>query len=146
MRRVGLILCAVLICGTAIWAQGPITPAASVTSTVYDGTTPVLPRYVPVDAAISGDNIILPATAAKKIRVLAATLTMTGTAVTIQFQSGAGSAAQPLTGAMGPTAGLTLTLPFNPVGWFEASTNTLLNMSLSGAQSVDGGLVYVLVD
>ena len=146
MRRVGLILYAILLGGGVAWAQGPVTPAAAVTSTVYDGTTPVLPRFVPVDAAISGDNIVLPATADKKIRVLAAALTMTGTAVTITFKSGNTATEQPLTGAMGPSAGQTIVLPFNPVGWFEASTSTLLNMELSGAQSVDGGLVYVLVD
>jgi hypothetical protein len=34
-------------------------------------------------------------------------------------------------------------LPFNPVGWFETSDATLLNMELSGGQSVDGALVYI---
>jgi hypothetical protein len=44
---------------------------------------------------------------------------------------------------MGPTAGQTIVLPFNPVGWFETSDATLLNMELSGGQSVDGSLVYI---
>ena len=77
----------------------------------------------------------------KKIRVLALFITMTGTSVTIEFNDGAGG--EKLTGSMGPTAGQTIVLPFNPVGWFETSDATLLNMELSGAQSVDGALTYI---
>jgi len=33
-------------------------------------------------------------------------------------------------------------LPFNPLGWVETASNTLLNLELSGAVSVDGCLVY----
>ena len=77
----------------------------------------------------------------KKIRVLALFITMTGTLVTIRFEDGADGTA--LTGQMGPTAGQTIVLPFNPVGWFETSAATLLNMELSGAQSVDGALTYI---
>jgi hypothetical protein len=94
-----------------------------------------------IDAASSGDNTLVAAVAGKKIRVLAAFFTMTGTAVTIRFEDGAGGTA--LTGQMGPTAGQTIVLPFNPVGWFETSDATLLNMELSGSQSVDGALVYI---
>lgn len=36
-------------------------------------------------------------------------------------------------------------LPFNPVGWFQTATNTLLNLELSGAISVDGCVVYIEV-
>ena len=94
-----------------------------------------------IDAASSGDNTLVAAVTGKKIRVLAAFFTMTGTAVTIRFEVGAGGTA--LTGQMGPTAGQTIVLPFNPVGWFETSDATLLNMELSGSQSVDGALVYI---
>ena len=94
-----------------------------------------------IDAASSGDNTLVAAVTGKKIRVLAAFFTMTGTAVTIRFEDGAGGTA--LTGQMGPPAGQTIVLPFNPVGWFETSDATLLNMELSGSQSVDGALVYI---
>ena len=94
-----------------------------------------------IDAATSGNNTLVAAVTGKKIRVLAAFFTMTGTAVTIRFEDGAGGTA--LTGQMGPTAGQTIVLPFNPVGWFETSASTLLNMELGGAQSVDGVLVYI---
>tara|TARA_R100001086_G_scaffold246499_1_gene178820 strand:- start:1479 stop:1832 length:354 start_codon:yes stop_codon:yes gene_type:complete len=96
-----------------------------------------------IDAATNGNNTLVAAVTGKKIRVLAAFFTMTGTAVTIRFEDGAGGTA--LTGQMGPTAGQTIVLPFNPVGWFETSDATLLNLELSDAQSVDGSLVYIEV-
>lgn len=98
------------------------------------------PKFAAVDAATSGDNTLVAAVAGKKIRVLAAVLVMTGTAVTIRFESGAGGAA--LTGQMTPSQGNVITLPFNPAGWFETAAGSLLNLELGGAQSVDGCLVY----
>jgi hypothetical protein len=100
-----------------------------------------LVKRAAIDGATSGNNTLVAAVTGKKIRVLALFVTMTGTAVTIRFEDGAGGTA--LTGQMGPTAGQTIVLPFNPVGWFETSDATLLNMELSGGQSVDGSLVYI---
>ena len=100
-----------------------------------------LVKRAAIDAASSGNNTLVAAVTGKKIRVLALTATMTGTAVTIRFEDGASGTA--LTGQMQPTQGQTLTLPFNPVGWFETTAATLLNMELGGAQSVDGVLVYI---
>ena len=100
-----------------------------------------LVKRAKIDGATSGNNTLVAAVTGKKIRVLAAFFTMTGTAVTIRFEDGADGTA--LTGQMGPTEGQTSMLRFNPVGWFETSDATLLNMELSGAQSVDGALVYI---
>lgn len=101
------------------------------------------PKFVAVDAAGSGDNTLVAAVTGKKIRVLAGSLTMTGTAVTVRFESGAGGAA--LTGQMTPAQGQTISLPYCPLGHFETAVSALLNLELGGAQSVDGWLVYVLV-
>ena len=120
-----------------------MSPAAPVTGTVYHGDTPLLPKFAAIDATGSGDNTIVAAVTGKKIRVLALHVTMTGTLVTIRFESAAGGTA--LTGQMQPLAGNSITLPFNPVGWFETVAGELLNMELGGAQSVDGCLVYVEV-
>jgi len=106
-----------------------------------DGRDVQLVKRAKIDGATDGNNTLVAAVTGKKIRVLAVFFTMTGTAVTIRFEDGAGGTA--LTGQMGPTAGQTIVLPFNPVGWFETSDATLLNMELSGAQSVDGALVYI---
>lgn len=108
---------------------------------IFNGDSPLLPKFAIIDAVTNGDNTIVAAVASKKIRVLALHLTMTGTLVTIRFESAAGGTA--LTGQMQPLAGNSITLPFNPVGWFETVAGDLLNMELGGAQSVDGCLVYV---
>lgn len=105
--------------------------------------TQVCKRAV-VDHAGNGDNTLVAAVTGKRIRVLSVILIMTGTAVTIRFESGAGGTA--LTGQMQPTQGGGFVLPHNPYGWFETAASTLLNLELSGAQSVDGCLTYVLVD
>lgn len=97
-----------------------------------------------IDGATSGDNTLVAAVTGKRIRVLALFAIMTGTAVTIRFESAAGGTA--LTGQMQPTQGGGFVLPYNPVGWFETTAGELLNMELSGAQSVDGVLNYVLID
>lgn len=97
-----------------------------------------------VDAAATPDNTLVAAVTGKKIRVLAMFAIMTGTAVTIRFESGAGGTA--LTGQMTPSQGGGFVLPFNPVGWFETNSGELLNLELGGAQSVDGVLVYCEVD
>jgi len=108
-----------------------------------DGWSVQLVKRAAIDAASSGNNTLVAAVTGKKIRVLAVFLTMTGTAVTIRFEDGADGTA--LTGQMGPAAGQTIVLPFNPVGWFETSAATLLNLELGGSQSVDGSLVYIEV-
>jgi hypothetical protein len=97
-----------------------------------------------IDNATSGDNTLVAAVTGKRIRVLAMIAVMTGTAVTIRFESGAGGTA--LTGQMQPTAGGGFVLPYNPIGWFETAASELLNMELGGAQSVDGVLRYVEID
>lgn len=52
-----------------------------------------LVKHAKIDAASSGDNTLVAAVTGKKIRVLAAFFTMTGTAVTIRFEDGAGGTA-----------------------------------------------------
>ena len=140
-HRSVLVVLLVVLAGAVAFAQGPPTPAAAVTSPVYDGTSPLLPKFKIIDAATSGNNEIVAAVSSYKIRVLAAVFTMTGTSTTIRFESGADGVA--LTGQMQPSQGQTITLPFNPVGWFESTT--ALNLELGGAQSVDGAITYVEV-
>lgn len=110
-------------------------------STMRDGVgTTLTPKFAVIDAATSGDNTLVSAVASKKIRVLAVFLIAAGT-VTARFESGASGTA--LTGQMNLIANTGFVLPFSPVGWFETAVNTLLNLELSGAVSVDGSLVYV---
>lgn len=113
------------------------------TDAIRNDNTELTPLFAVIDAAGNGDNTVVAAVASKKIRVLALSVTMTGTSVSIRFESAAGGTA--LTGQMTPAQGQTITLPFNPLGWFQTVAGELLNMELGGAQSVDGCLVYVTV-
>ena len=111
------------------------------TTGIADATSEV--KYSIIDAASSGNNTIqASAGAGKKIRVLSAFLVSAGT-VNARFESGANGTA--LTGQMNLVANSGFTLPFNPGGWFETADDTLLNLELSGAISVDGCLSYVEV-
>lgn len=112
------------------------------TSTIYNGTTALTPKFAIIDAATSGDNTLLAAVASKKIRVLSLFMVSAGT-VNARFESGAGGTA--LSGQMNLIANSGFVLPYNPVGWFETASNTLLNLELSAAISVDGSFVYVEV-
>lgn len=112
------------------------------TSTIYNGTTAITPKFAVLDAASSGDNTLIAAVASKKIRVLSLFLVSAG-AVNVRFESGASGTA--LTGQMNLVANTGFVLPYNPLGWFETASNTLLNLELSAAISVDGSIVYVEV-
>jgi len=102
-----------------------------------------VPKYAIIDAASSGDNTIQAAAGAGiKIRVLSL-FVVASAAVTVRFESAAGGTA--LTGQMQLAANGGFVLPYNPNGWFETADNALLNLELSGAISVDGGLQYVEV-
>lgn len=121
----------------------PMPVQASVESNqMTAGGTVVTPKYAVIDAASSGDNTLVAAVTSKKIRVLSAFVIAAG-AVNVRFESGAGGTA--LTGQMNLGTNTGFALPYNPAGWFETASNTLLNLELSGAVSVDGSLTYIEV-
>lgn len=116
--------------------------AALQTDAIMSGLTALTPKFAIIDAASSGDNTLVAAVASRKLRVLALVLVAAGT-VNVRFESGAGGTA--LSGQLNLVANTGFSLGFNPVGWFETASNTLLNLELSAAISVDGMLVYVEV-
>lgn len=116
--------------------------ASDESSTIYNGTTALTPKFAAIDAASSGDNTILAAVTSKKIRVVSLFVVSAGT-TTVRFESGASGTA--LTGQMNLIANTGFVLPYNPAGWFETASGTLLNMELSAAVSVDGSFSYVEV-
>lgn len=123
--------------------SAPLPVQASIESNqMTAGGTVVTPKFAVIDAATSGDNTLVAAVASKKIRVLALWLVSAGT-VNVRFESGAGGTA--LSGQANLVANTGFVLPFNPAGWFETASNTLLNLELSGAVSVDGSLTYAEV-
>lgn len=97
-------------------------------------------KYAAISAASSGDNTIVAAVVGKRIRVLSCFL-VAAAAVTAKFQSGAGGT--DLTGAASLSANGGYVLPFNEGGWFQTDPNTLLNLSLGGAQAVAGAVSYI---
>lgn len=98
--------------------------------------------FAKIDAAASGDNTIVAAVSAKKIRVVSLFLVSAGT-VNVRFESGASGTA--LTGQMNLIANTGFVLPWNPGGWFETAAGSLLNLELSGTISVDGSVSYIEV-
>lgn len=112
------------------------------TDAIMNDTTALTPKFAIIDAATSGNNTLIAAVTSKKIRVLAVYM-VAAAAVYARFESGADGTA--LSGQMNLAANGGFVLPFNPVGWFETASNTLLNLELSAANSVDGSIVYVEV-
>lgn len=113
------------------------------TDAIQNGTTALTPKFAVIAASTSGNNTLIAAVTSKKIRVLAYNFIGNG-AVNAKFQSGASGT--DLTGLKYiAAAGGGICAPFNPVGWFETASNTLLNLNLSGAVAVGGEIVYVEV-
>lgn len=104
----------------------------------------VTPKYATIDAASAGDNTLVSAVVGKKVRVTSLFVVNGHTSTqTVRFESGAGGTA--LTGQMILGANGGFVLPYNPNGWFETGVNTLLNLELAGATTVDGALTYIEV-
>jgi hypothetical protein len=101
-------------------------------------------QYAVISAASSGDNTIVAAsTTGQKIRVLQYAFIANGT-VSLRFEDGAGGTAQ--TGLMDFVAQGGMAPPFSPMGYFETTANTLLNLELSAATEVAGWIVYQLIE
>ena len=137
----------------ATWgADGTATDASVAAPVPVQGTietnqmsaagTLVTPKYAAIAASSSGNNTLVAAVSAKKVRVLALWLTSNGS-VNAKIQDGAGGTDK--TGLAYLVANTGFVLPFNPAGWLETTANTILNLNLSAAVAVGGGLVYVEV-
>jgi len=141
-----------LIIFTAIFLLGLSSDSGSIrnagvaqrTDIISDGTTTdITPKFAIIDAATSGDNTLVAAVSGKKIRVVSVVL-IASAAVNVRFESGASGTA--LTGQMNLTTNSGFAPGFIPIGHFETATNTLLNLELSSANSVDGWITYIEVD
>lgn len=113
------------------------------TSTIYQNGTARTPAFASIDVASSGDNTLLAAQGSGNIIRVHQLVLVASAAVTVRFESGAGGTA--LTGQMQLAANSGFVLPYSPIGWFQTAANTLLNLELSGATSVDGCFAYTVV-
>ena len=100
-------------------------------------------QYAVIAAATLDNNTLVAAVTGRRIRVLSLFLVASGGANSIRFESAASGTA--LTGVMDIVADGQLVLPYNPEGWFQTVAAQLLNLELSAATSVAGGLSYVEV-
>lgn len=117
--------------------------AALAVDRLMNNLTLVTPVMAAVDVATSGDNTLVAAQGASNIILVHQVFLVAAGAVTVRFESGAGGTA--LTGQIQLVANQGFVLPFSPVGWFKTAADTLLNLELSGAVSVDGVLGYTVV-
>jgi hypothetical protein len=128
-----------LAAGTALIGQ---TAASGETTTIYQGTTALTPKFKVITASSSGATTVVAAVAAKKIRVLRWRVSANG-AVNVKWQS-----------HVTPTdiSGLAYCNQYKdvgggyaPVGHFETVSGEALDINLSGAVAVSGELTYVEV-
>jgi len=126
---------------TAVAAPMPVQATVESNQMTAGGTV-VTPKYAVIAASSSGNNTIVAAVTSKKVRILAVQMISNGT-VNAKWQSGAGGT--DLTGLAYLVANTGYVLPYNPVGWFETASNTLMNLNLSAAIAVGGSIVYIEV-
>lgn len=137
-----------LVAGTALIGK---TASGLDVSNLYDGSTALVPKFAKLSSASTGNQALVSAVVGKKIRILALHIMATATTNSVYINDGtadlyADSTRKiPLdvTGATGPGG---VSLPFNPVGWFEtAATNRPLNVNLGSANGIVAVATYVEV-
>ncbi len=126
---------------TSVAAPMPVQTTIESSQMTVGGTV-VTPKFAAIGASSSGNNTIVAAVTSKKIRVLAAQLVANGS-VNVKWQSGASGT--DLTGLAYLVVNTGYVLPFNPAGWFETGSATLLNLNLSAAVAVGGSITYIEV-
>lgn len=134
---------ATVVTGPAASRTGDSISAALAVDKLMQNLTAVTPVFAVIDHATSGDNTIVAAQGSGNIILVHQVFLVAAGAVTIRFESGASGTA--LTGQMQLAANSGFVLPFSPVGWFKTAANTLLNLELSSATSVDGVIAYTVV-
>jgi hypothetical protein len=115
--------------------------ASHETSTLYNGTTALTPKFAKISCSSSGNNEIVAAVTGKKIRVISWDVSPSD-AVNFKWRT----ASTDITGLYyAVNAGNGVSKPWNPLGYFETVSDEALNLNLSGAIAVGGSLVYVEV-
>jgi hypothetical protein len=140
LSTIATITGAALPAGTALIGK---TAAGIDSSTLYNGTTAMTPKFNTVRAASSsGDTTIVAAVTSKKIRVLNYVLSVNG-AVNVKFKS---ATAGDISGLKYfDAAGAGAAAPYTPAGHFETTAGEALVINLSAAVAVGIDLTYVEV-
>lgn len=109
------------------------------TSTVYNATTALTPKFAAISASSSGDNTVVSAVTSKKIRVLRWRLSANG-AVNAKWKS---STTSDLTGLSYLAQYSQAGGAYCPIGIFETVAGEALTLNLSGAVATGGELTYI---
>lgn len=96
-------------------------------------------KRIKIDTAASGNTTIVAAVTSRIIRVYSVTLISAGSVI-VKFQDGTGGT--DLTGPLTLSTSTGFAPGWNPVGHFQTSSGTLLNINLSAAIQVGGWLIY----
>ena len=118
------------------------TSSPQETSTIFNGTTALTPKFATIVASSSGVTNVVAAVGGKRIRVLRLSLVANG-AVNVKFQSHV--TPTDLTGLFYLAANGGWVESFCPVGIFQTVSGEALDINLSGAVAVGGCLTYVEV-
>ena len=110
------------------------------TSTLYNGTTALTPKFVKIVASASGATSVVALVSGKKIRALRLSVVANG-AVNVKFQSNSTD----ITGRWFLTQFASGGGGYCPVGLFETAVVEALNINLSASVSVEGILTYIEV-
>jgi hypothetical protein len=130
-------------------AGNPISASASrttdsiasslATDALMNGNTVLTPIFASISSTGSANTVA--AVGGKKIRIVSMFIVVAG-ATTVQFQSNTTSN---VSGAMSFATNGGISLPFNPVGWFQTNTGEGLNHVLGTSVGFAGGLTYITV-
>ncbi len=112
------------------------------TDAIMDDVTVLTPKFSAINATTNGDNTIVAAVSGKKVRVLSYSL-VADAAVGCAFDDGSGGTE--LSGQMAFAANGGISVPFSPVGHFETTANTVLNLETDAVANVRGHVCYVEV-
>jgi len=129
----------VLGAGTAL--LGKIS-GSDETSTIYNGTTALTPKFAVISTSSSGASQVVAAVSSHKIRVINVVL-MANAAVNVKFQSHVSPT--DLTGLLYLAANTGFAPGYIPTGHFETISGEALDINLSGAIAVGGWLTYIEV-
>lgn len=116
--------------------------ASAETTTIYDGTTALTPKFALISTSSSGASTVVAAVTSKKIRVLRWSLSSNG-AVNVKWQSHV--TPTDLTGLHYMTQFATAGGAYCPQGIFQTVSGEALDINLSGSVAVGGELTYVEV-
>ena len=111
------------------------------TNKIWDGTTELRMKYKAVAINGTSNTLIVNAVSDKRIRVMSL-FVISNTINNLVWQSGS-SAATDLTGVTFLASNVGYVLPFNPNGWFQTGTSTLLNALTTAQNSIGGCITYL---